>query len=177
MTRVQKKWQGLSAHRYKDNPLEKRAALAWQELNTPGTPMSRSTIDYLMDVTNKGNISATDHERLVSSTVIQWLGSPVGFAWLCDTFGAEVVRRMQQRADVGLVVQAGQVYRSRDHRDMKVNRCVTVERLRYPYGHRLYKTGPYAQWAVRSSTSGRLSYVKEQYLLDPTRWELVKQED
>lgn len=177
--RVLKKWQGLHAHRYKNNPDEKRAALAWQELNKLDG-RSRSMFDDLMEESpgDAMNTLASPRDRQVASTVVQWLGSPVGFAWLCDTFGLEVVRALQRRAAAdGLVVEVGQVYRSLDSRDVKKDRRVTVERLRYGYGHPLYKTGPYAQWAVRSSTTSRLSYVQECHLLDATRWELVKGED
>lgn len=172
--RVQKKWQGLHAHRYKDNPEEKRAALAWQKANTPGEARAQRTlVDDLMggQQGKRVKLGATDEERVACSTVVQWLGSPVGFAWLMDTFGLEITRAMQRRGFPDLTVERGQVYRSLDSRDLKKDRRVTVESLRYGYGHPLYKSGPYAQWSVRSSTTGRLSYVQERHLLDTSRWE------
>jgi len=169
VSKLPKKWTGLHPHRLKDNALEKKTALAWAALNAG----DRSTLDYLMDVTNKGNIRATDHERLTACTLVQWLGSPVGFAWLVDTFGLAVMREMQERVASGEAhaVRPGQVYRSLDNRDK--GREVTVERLRYDVTSRLYRRGDNTHWAVRSSTTGRMSYIYERRLLDTTQWMLV----
>jgi hypothetical protein len=75
---IKKKFQGMSPHRYKDNVLEELYAQEWQVENDK--PLSRPTLDYLMDKTNQGNPNPplTKREQLVANTVIQWLGSPVG---------------------------------------------------------------------------------------------------
>lgn len=171
MSRIKKRHQGRNAHRYRDNPLERKIALAWQEFNEPQDHLGH----LLHPPTSRLRApEVSDRDRKTANTVIQWLGSPVGFSWLCDTFGLEIVRATQERGRGGRKVEIGQVYASQDHRDKKKGRTVTVERLRYGYGHRLYKVGPYAEWAVRSSTTGRLSYVKEERLLDPTKWKLIE---
>lgn len=81
---VKPQFQGLHPYRYKDNPLEKAFAEAWQAENQimPGRPTS--TLAYLMDLTNRGepNPPLTDRDHLVAATVIQWLGSPVGQGFL-----------------------------------------------------------------------------------------------
>lgn len=83
---VKKKFQGMSPHRYKSDPLEKRFAEIWQNQNDRGT----ATLDFLMDETNRGrpNPPVSDRDRLVSSTVIQWLGSPVGQCFLVEVLSS-----------------------------------------------------------------------------------------
>lgn len=88
---VKKKWQGISPYRYKDNPLEKEFALAWQESNEHGT-----VLDYLMDRNNSQGCrpcEASDESRVASSTVIQWLGSPVGQFFLAEVLRTEPGKR------------------------------------------------------------------------------------
>ena len=77
------KHHGLSRHRLRDNPEERRFADAWQAQNDTGR-----TLDYLLDP-RKGEPhgyppSAEDRERVVVATVVQWLGSPVGQGFLRD---------------------------------------------------------------------------------------------
>jgi hypothetical protein len=80
MPKIKKKWQGMSAYRYKDNPLEEEFALAWQHEND--LPNVGGTLDYLMQP-ERAAIGvrpdvATPEQRLTSCTIIQWFGSPVG---------------------------------------------------------------------------------------------------
>lgn len=87
MSNVKKKFQGRSAYRYKDNPIEKAFALEWQEQNdTSRAGMKYSHMDYLFDKENKGspNPPLTERDWEVANTVIQWLGSPVGRVFLCE---------------------------------------------------------------------------------------------
>ena len=74
--------KGLHQHRFKENPLEKRFAKKWDEMN----PRNRNNnFDYLMAVDNNrpsGEVSNRDRE--VAATVIQWLGSHVGQCFLED---------------------------------------------------------------------------------------------
>ncbi len=80
-----KQFIGVSAHRYKSNPLEEAFAGKWEEENS-GPGRSRTTLDYLMDPNNRGEPSPCISERdwLVASTLIQWLGSPVGSNFLIN---------------------------------------------------------------------------------------------
>ena len=80
--KIKKKYRGMSPHRYKENPLEKRFAEAWQEWNEEG----RGFLTYLMDETNRGepNPPLSDRDYLVAATVVQWFGSPVGQGCLVE---------------------------------------------------------------------------------------------
>jgi len=74
--------QGLQTHRFANNPEEKRFADAWSEMNR----ISRN-LDYLLDVKHDDQHfvdPASDRDRVVAATVIQWLGSPVGQGFLRD---------------------------------------------------------------------------------------------
>ena len=77
---VKKAFQGANAHRYKENPLEKAFAEKWQDMNTGPMGRVRTTLDYLLDPSNRGNPNPplSDRDWLVANTLIQWLGSPVG---------------------------------------------------------------------------------------------------
>jgi hypothetical protein len=70
--------QGLHQHRFPDNPEEQRFAKHWETYNDrfPGT------LDYLLSKDNRPAVEASDRDREVAATVIQWLGSPVGQGFL-----------------------------------------------------------------------------------------------
>lgn len=78
-------FKGANAHRYKQNPLEKAFAVKWQEENS-GLGKPRTILDYLMDETNRGEPDPpiTKRDWRVANTLVQWLGSPVGEAFLVD---------------------------------------------------------------------------------------------
>lgn len=99
---VKAKFQGMSPYRYGQNPLEKRFAQYWQDLNTRSTT---ATLDYLMDPGNRGTPvpALTDREWRVANTVIQWLGSPVGFRFLREVLEP----RIRAVIDDELDAQAG----------------------------------------------------------------------
>lgn len=169
MSKPTKKWQGLNPYRYKDNPMERKLALAWEKFNK--TPKGKPTnLDCLLDPMNQGGVRASAQECVAVNTVIQWLGSPVGFAWLANTLGVEMAHYVADyvagNAYEPAGVQPGQRYRIR----RKGNRTVVVECLHFPLGHQRYKTGPYAEWTVRNSVTGRRSYVRERRLLDVSEW-------
>jgi len=85
VSQIKKQFQGLSPHRYSDNPLEKAFARAWQEANDVEiVGVGRATLAYLMDEQNRGMPipPLTERDWLVANTVIQWLGSPVGQGFL-----------------------------------------------------------------------------------------------
>ena len=71
-------FQGISPHRYKDNPVEHLFALEWQKRNQ----QARSTLAYLMSTDNRGDVALSERDWQVAATVIQWLGSPVGQSFL-----------------------------------------------------------------------------------------------
>lgn len=69
---------GKSAYRLASNPREKVFAEAWEHENE-----TCSTLGWLLCKESHG--IATDEQMSTAATVIQWLGSPVGFGWLTDT--------------------------------------------------------------------------------------------
>jgi len=80
--------KGIRQYRFKQNPLEKRFAESWDEINTDscGKLNGNGILDYIMakNINNPlGDIS--DRDRAVAATVIQWLGSPVGQSFLTQT--------------------------------------------------------------------------------------------
>lgn len=71
---------GLNTHRFKQNPEEKRFSDAWVE------QQQGKTLAYILDP-KPGNgypPDPSDRDEVVGATVIQWLGSPVGQAFLED---------------------------------------------------------------------------------------------
>lgn len=72
---------GLHQYRFKDNPLEKVFAEAWEKENTAngGAAEGRGYLDYLLAKdSNQPRGEVSERDREVAATVIQWLGSPVG---------------------------------------------------------------------------------------------------
>ena len=92
MKKVKKHYQGMSPHRYKDNPLELAFAVAWQEMNedSRGGPNDiHSHLAYLMDHRGEPKPPLTDRDRKIAATVFQWLGSPVGKGVLLDLLSSK----------------------------------------------------------------------------------------
>lgn len=83
MSKVIKRWQGLHAHRYTNNPLEEKFAEAWQKENDESGRVA-GTLRWLLGdgVAPAGTV--TPRTELVANTVIQWLGTPVGQCFLRD---------------------------------------------------------------------------------------------
>jgi len=83
--------KGLSQHRFKQNPLEKKFAQAWEKINTALTtqkPDGHGTLDYMLaGNTNDPRGEVTPRDRQVAATVVQWLGSPVGEAFVKHVLG------------------------------------------------------------------------------------------
>jgi hypothetical protein len=92
--RIKKQFQGMSPHRYKSDPLEKKFAEKWQEQNDRGT----ATLEFLMDETNRGRPEppVSNRDRLVSNTVVQWLGSPVGQCFLVEVLSSPQGRAFRE---------------------------------------------------------------------------------
>jgi hypothetical protein len=74
--------RGLQQHRFKQNPKEKKYALAWERENTSRIDENldgRGVLDYLLAKNpNSPAGEVTERDREVAATVIQWLGSPCG---------------------------------------------------------------------------------------------------
>ena len=100
-TKVKKKYQGNHFNRCEPragNPRELVFALEWQDQNE-----RHRTLSYLM---GKGSQPAdtTSRDHLVASSVIQWLGSPVGFSFLQDT--VRKLKRYDRRQMVDVLLLA-----------------------------------------------------------------------
>lgn len=80
--------RGIRQYRFDSNPLERRFAEAWEELNN--TYNHKGILNYLLtEDSNNPNFEITDREREVAATVIQWLGSPVGQKFIDSIMGTE----------------------------------------------------------------------------------------
>ena len=81
--------KGLHQYRFKQNPMERAFAKAWEAQNNPETSLrhGRGTLDYMLAVNpNDPRDEVTDRDREVAATVVQWLGSPVGEGFVRDVF-------------------------------------------------------------------------------------------
>ena len=74
---------GLHRHRLSREPMEKAFSEAWERENAPDK--RRKLLDDLLgDGSNRYQEFATPRDWEVASTVIQWLGSVVGQAFVRD---------------------------------------------------------------------------------------------
>jgi len=100
--KIKKQFQGMGKHRYASDPLEKRFAEAWQTINSSFSPSAvnaKSTLDYLMDESNKGipDPQLSQRDWLVANTAIQWLGSPVGQFFLSEVLSGPEAMEFRER--------------------------------------------------------------------------------
>lgn len=96
MNTVRTKYRGKHTHRYKDNPLEKAFALAWQEHNDHHLVLAALLSDGKQSL-RPSDPAQPDYD--IANTVIQWLGSPVGQNFLIEVLktkhGAYVRKELQ----------------------------------------------------------------------------------
>lgn len=88
-----RKHKGLATYRLATNPVERVFARRWAELHRNE---GRGPLDYMLAPDNRPAGEVTDRDAAVAATVVQWLGSPVGLAWLRETLIA--VERAERRA-------------------------------------------------------------------------------
>lgn len=82
------KFRGKSTHRLADNPREKIFSDAWVKENKPANyPLVKYSLleQLLSDDGGKTKADVSDRDEMIAATVIQWLGSPVGYQWLVET--------------------------------------------------------------------------------------------
>ena len=87
------KHKGLHQNRLNQNPLEKKFAKVWDEMNTknPGY----NTLDYMLaEDNNRPQGEVKKRDRVVAATVIQWLGSPVGQNFLNEVLKGHIKRNV-----------------------------------------------------------------------------------
>lgn len=84
--KIAKKWRGLRAYRYLKGPLSLREyvfAKEWEKLNTRGSGYSTYADHLCIDGDNEAfSPQCPDQERIIMNTVIQWLGTNCGQAFL-----------------------------------------------------------------------------------------------
>jgi hypothetical protein len=73
--------EGVQKHRLQSNPVEAAFARAWKQ----GT---REVLKYILAPPEfdkpQGSVDPSERDEVVAATVIQWLGSPIGQAFLRD---------------------------------------------------------------------------------------------
>lgn len=81
------KHEGLSTNQLNSNPREQVFAKAWKQINDPPYPVVSVPLELLLCSNGDGNINRdlSQIEATTAATVIQWLGSPVGWEWLNET--------------------------------------------------------------------------------------------
>ena len=72
------KHQGISRNRLSREPLEKKFADEWEKI-------APTTLGYLLCGQDRSFHDYTQHDAAVAATIIQWLGSPVGEAFVRET--------------------------------------------------------------------------------------------
>lgn len=94
MAYIKKAYRGLHEHRYRDNPLEKRFAAAWQNAN--GDHAFEDVLRMILRDPQKPrhkSSAPSNRDRTIAATLIQWLGSPVGQHFLSQVMGNRRARK------------------------------------------------------------------------------------
>lgn len=96
------KHEGLHYYRTKrnaGNPLEAAMAHEWESLNSGvGRSTSSNQLAYLLG-DGRDPAQPSERDAQVAATVLQWLGSPVGFRWLLDgPIGREIAKQSKRDA-------------------------------------------------------------------------------
>lgn len=112
--KIPKRWRGMQANRLAepDNKLERRFAREWHHVNTAyggdrgNTP---SVLDSLLDPSGRGDRAgvASDRDRQVACTVIQWLGSTIGSTWVRDVLKEHDAAVWLTDSQMDLLVELG----------------------------------------------------------------------
>ncbi len=84
-------------HRFKDNPMERRFHEAWQRQNH-----NCNITGYVLSDDPNHRCAVDEDTDCAISTMMQWLGSPVGQAFLEDVLDLDVPLRDQLRDKTGL---------------------------------------------------------------------------
>lgn len=76
--------KSINAFRLTNNPLEQDFVTAWEEANK-----DNQLLQYILDRSgnNRGDYCPTEIEQETAMTIIQWLGTLVGQAFLRDVIG------------------------------------------------------------------------------------------
>lgn len=86
---MQVKHIGRSANRLYREPREAVFAESWKRMNSKQMHNRPEVIDWLLHGDgSQCHARATQKEATIAATLVQWLGSPVGFGWLENTLRA-----------------------------------------------------------------------------------------
>lgn len=93
-TTIHKRHLGVNHHRLKSNPDELAMAKAWVKFIEGGQAMPDRRPDAVDSLLDSGQACphvnlASDRDRQVAATIVQWLGSPVGRCFILDALGIE----------------------------------------------------------------------------------------
>ena len=82
-----KEVRGLHTRRLSQNPIEKALSDGWAEEIVSVSSINENTLlDGLLELQGRENNRpigyATQRDHVIAATVVQWLGSPVGFSFL-----------------------------------------------------------------------------------------------
>lgn len=80
--------KSLNEYRFMNNPLERSFVEAWKTQNR-----GNKTLKYLLAGPTNKPVPVSDRDAEVAATTIQWLGSPVGQAFLEDALGIDDLRQ------------------------------------------------------------------------------------
>lgn len=98
--------RGNKLHRLQENPLEEAFSDAWEEENTHNSSEHRCTLAHLMSLTNQPAI-LDSRDVLVAANVVQWLGSPVGQAFLAKVLSRPEAENLRKRIEEEIEKRTG----------------------------------------------------------------------
>lgn len=75
--------KGKHTYRFGSNPLEQQFAEEWER-------QEKHTLGYVLSDEPNNPTHVDDHDREIVATMMQWLGSPVGQAFLENALGFNV---------------------------------------------------------------------------------------
>ena len=83
--------KGKSQHRFSREPLEKRFAETWEAEDN-----AYNILEYILSDNPNEREPVAQHHREVAATVIQWLGSPCGMAFLSQVLKFEEFKKEKE---------------------------------------------------------------------------------
>ena len=164
------KHEGAHPYRFASNPREQVFAEAWDEQQR-----RHSTLEWLLCASEDQQIQVRDLTQLeatCAATLIQWLGSPVGWAWLQDTLasvGTRIVtidKPKERQCPAGLAI--GQVWRCmQDGREVCIEciddvfvylRCDKTHKHTRVNGEQFVRR---YTWTAKSQTQGYIDAIMQ----------------
>lgn len=80
---MKRKFLGANTHRFSTNPLEKKFAKMWSDLNNRHG--RGSILEYILSTDGGKTLPETsERDEMIAASIIQWFGTPVGKIFLDD---------------------------------------------------------------------------------------------